>query len=73
MLNFVQWCEKKNYELPAMTENQTRAGHSQEYPDGYSRSQYPPAYFAPTNATSYLDLANAKKISMRKDATNTPL
>lgn len=73
MIDFVTWCQNKSLRLPATQENVTRAGHSQEYPDAYSRSQYPDAYFAPTNATSYLDLKNAKKIKMQKGAGETPV
>ena len=73
MLDFVNWCGNKGLPLPATSENTDRAGVSQEYPDGYVRSQYPDAYFAPTVATSYLDLKNAKKVKNKKDAGNTPL
>ncbi len=73
MINFVDWCQAKNLPLPTTDENTHRAGLSQEYPSGYVRSQYPPAYFAPTVATAYLDLKNAKKVKDRKDAGNTPL
>lgn len=70
---FVKWCEGNSLPLPSVAENTHRAGLSQEYPSGYVRSQYPDAYFAPTVATSYLDLKNAKKVKDRKDAGNTPL
>lgn len=73
MIDFVNWCQSKSLPLPATAENTHRAGLSQEYPDGYVRSQYPDAYFAPTVATAYLDLKNAKKVSMKKGAGNTPL
>ena len=73
MIDFVKWCENKKLALPALDENTKRAGVSQEYPTGYIRNQYPDAYFAPIVATSYLDLKNAKAVSDRKDAGNTPL
>jgi hypothetical protein len=70
MINdFINWCQSKNLPLPAETnENVTRSGIRPQYPDGYVRSQYPDAYFAPTSATTYLDLKNAKKIKHKKDA-----
>jgi hypothetical protein len=81
--NFIKWCEDKSLPLPTVDENTKRAGTSQEYPDGYIRSQYcnlgdpekspGPAYFAPISATAYLDLKNAKKVKNKKDAGNTPL
>ena len=71
--DFVKWCNGNNLPLPNVAENTHRAGLSQEYPSGYVRSQYPDAYFAPTVATAYLDLKNAKKVRDRKDAGNTPL
>jgi hypothetical protein len=62
MIDFLNWCGGKNLPLPT-NENTKRAGVSQEYPDGYVRSQYPAdAYFAPYSATAYLDLKNAKKV-----------
>lgn len=73
MLDFMNWCQTKKLPLPTTEENTKRAGASQEYPDGYVRSQYPDAYFPPIVATSYLDLKNAKKVKHRKDAGNTPL
>lgn len=63
MINFLNWCQEKSLPLPAeVSENTKRAGTSQEYPDGYVRSQYPDAYFAPYSATAYLDLKNAEKV-----------
>lgn len=73
MIDFVNWCQNKKLPLPTTDENTKRAGLSQEYPSGYIRNQYPDAYFAPVVATAYLDLKNAKKVSDRKDAGNTPL
>ena len=61
MIDFLNWCDGKSLPLPT-NENTKRAGVSQEYPDGYVRSQYPDAYFAPYSATAYLDLKNAKKV-----------
>lgn len=67
MFDFVNWCRAENLPLPATTsENTKRAGISQEYPDGYVRSQYPDAYFAPISATAYLDLKNQKSNNRRK-------
>lgn len=81
--NFIKWCENKSLPLPSVDENTKRAGASQEYPDGYIRSQYcdignaeggaSKAYFAPISATAYLDLKNAKKVKHTKGAGNTPL
>lgn len=74
MIDFINWCQGKKLPLPTTDEGSTkRAGVSQEYPDGYVRSQYPDSYFAPTVATAYLDLKNAKKVRNVKDAGNTPL
>jgi hypothetical protein len=73
MIDFIHWCQSKRLPLPTTDENTHRAGLSQEYPDAYVRSQYPDAYFAPTVATAYLDLKNAKKAKMKKDAGNTPV
>lgn len=71
MINdFVKWCASKNLPLPTMAENTHRSGQRPQYPDGYVRSQYPDAYFAPISATSFLDLKNAKKVKERKDAGN---
>jgi len=62
MLDFFNWCSTKSLPIPATTsENSTRTGVKPQYPDGYVRSQYPAAYFAPTSATAYLDLKNSKK------------
>jgi hypothetical protein len=66
--DFVNWCANKNLPLPATLENTHRSGIRPQYPDGYVRSQYPDGYFAPTSATAYLDLKNAKKIKNKKDA-----
>ena len=63
MINFVNWCAEKSLPLPTTDENTTRSG---------IRGQYPDAYFAPTSATAYLDLKNAKGKKMVKDAGNTP-
>lgn len=73
MQDFINWCKQMKLALPSTSENTHRAGLSQEYPSGYVRSQYPDGYFAPTVATAYLDLKNAKKVKDRKDAGNTPL
>ena len=73
MIDFIKWCQSKKLPLPSTDENTHRAGLSQEYPSGYVRSQYPDAYFAPTVATAYLDLKNAKKVKDRKDVGKTPL
>lgn len=73
MFDFVNWCQSKKLPLPATEENVTRSGIRPQYPDGYVRSQYPDGYFAPTSATAFLDLKNAKKVKSRKDAGNTPL
>lgn len=72
MLNFVTWCSNKNLPLPTTSENTTRSGIRGQYPDGYVRSQYPDGYFAPTSATAYLDLKNAKGIKNVKGAGNAP-
>jgi hypothetical protein len=71
--NFIKWCEDNSLPLPSVAENTKRAGVSQEYPDGYVRSQYPDAYFPPIVATAYLDLKNAKNVKHVKGAGNTPL
>jgi len=83
--DFIKWCSGNSLPLPSVSEHTKRAGVSQEYPTGYIRNQYPDAYFAPTVATSYLDLKNAKsgtplkgpgssgKYKDVKDAGNTPL
>lgn len=61
MFDFINWCRSEKLPLPPMaSENTKRAGVSQEYPPGYVQSQYPDAYFAPYNATAYLDLKNQK-------------
>lgn len=73
MIDFINWCGTKKLPLPSTDENTHRAGVSQEYPSGYVRNQYPDAYFAPTVATAYLDLKNAKKAKDRKDVGTTPL
>ena len=74
MLTFVQWCELNKLPLPAnANENATRTGMKPQYPDGYLRSQYPDAYFAPTSATSFLDLKNSKKVKEVKGAGETPV
>lgn len=73
MLDFIQWCEETNKKLPNLAENTHRSGIRPQYPDAYVRSQYPDAYFTPTSATAYLDLKNAKKMKMRKDAGETPV
>jgi len=63
MLDFIEWAKENGLDLPAINENQTRSGVRGQYPDGYVRSQYPDGYFAPTSATAFLDLKNAKGIS----------
>lgn len=68
MLDFINWCSAKSLPLPTTDENTTRSGIRPQYPDAYVRSQYPDAYFAPTSATAYLDLKNAKGKKMVKDA-----
>lgn len=73
MIDFITWANTNSLPLPTSNENTKRAGLSQEYPDGYVRSQYPDGYFSPIVATAFLDLKNANKVSMRKDAGNTPL
>ncbi len=77
MIDFVNWCSTKSLPLPTASnttaENTHRSGIRGQYPDAYVRSQYPDAYFAPTSATAYLDLKNAKGKKMVKDAGNTPL
>ncbi len=74
MIDFINWCEGKKLPLPAtQTENTHRSGIRGQYPDGYVRSQYPDGYFAPTSASAFLDLKNAKGIKNVKDAGNTPL
>lgn len=67
-VDFVNWCQSKNLPLPATSENTTRSGIRPQYPDAYAGRgyAYPDAYFAPTSATAYLDLKNAKKISHKK-------
>lgn len=66
MLDFVNWCQDKKLPLPTTAENTTRSGIRPQYPEGYVRSQYPDAYFAPTSATSFLDLKNSKKVTSKK-------
>jgi hypothetical protein len=61
MIDFTTWCETKNLPLPTVAENTHRSGQRPQYPDGYVRSQYPDGYFAPTSATSFLDLKNSRK------------
>ena len=74
MFDFFQWCESKKLPLPAVSENTTRSGIRGQYPDAYVRSQYPDAYFAPTSATAFLDLKNAKGAKSVKDKTgDTPV
>jgi len=63
MIDFIEWAKQNSLDLPEINENQTRS-------DGYVRSQYPDAYFAPTSATAFLDLKNAKGIS-HKTGANT--
>lgn len=72
-LDFINWCQSKKLPLPATEENTTRSGIRGQYPDAYVRSQYPDGYFAPTSATAFLDLKNAKGKKMVKDAGNSPL
>jgi hypothetical protein len=70
--DFINWCQAKNLPLPSENtqENTTRSGIRGQYPDGYVRSQYPDGYFAPTSATAFLDLKNAKKVKNVKGAGN---
>lgn len=68
MLDFIEWCKEHGKEIPDLNENQTRSGIRPQYPDGYVRSQYPDGYFAPTSATTFLDLKNSKKISHKSGA-----
>jgi hypothetical protein len=70
MLDFIEWCKDSGKELPEINENQTRSGIRGQYPDGYVRSQYPDGYFAPTSATAFLDLKNAKSVK-HKTGENT--
>ena len=74
MIDFINWCQTKNLPLPqaetTTKENTTRSGIRPQYPDGYVRSQYPDGYFAPSSATAFLDLKNAKKTRSVKDAGN---
>jgi len=73
-LDFIEFCAVKGLPLPAThNENTKRAGVSQEYPDGYVRSQYPDAYFAPIVATAYLDLKNAKSGNRKAAGPSSPL
>jgi hypothetical protein len=72
MLDFVNWCSTKSLPIPATTsENATRTGIRPAYPEGYLRSQYPDAYFAPTSATAYLDLKNSKNTKSVRGGANT--
>lgn len=73
MLDFIKWCETKNRNLPSVEENTTRSGIRGQYPDAYVRSQYPDAYFAPTSATAFLDLKNAKGVKSKAAPGNTPV
>lgn len=74
MIDFITYCQSRKLPLPATEENTHRSGIRGQYPDGYVRSQYPDAYFAPTSASTYLDLMNAKKFTKSvKDAGNTPV
>jgi hypothetical protein len=70
MQDFFKWCEDNKLVLPTMSENTHRSGIRGQYPDAYVRSQYPDAYFAPTSASAYLDLKNAKGIK-NKAPNNT--
>lgn len=62
MDDFVTWCDNKNLTLPPVQENTHRAGIKGIYPDAYAGRgyAYPDEYFAPTSATAFLDLKNAK-------------
>jgi hypothetical protein len=74
MLDFIKWCESKNFSLPPVSENATRTGIRPYYPDAYKRAQYPDAYFAPVSATAFLDLKNKDKFKSVKDKTgDSPL
>lgn len=61
MIDFLQWVEEQNLELPTLTdaeegnkepvgENTKRSGISANYPDAYARGQYPHKYFNPVAA-----------------------
>lgn len=65
MIDFIEWCKQNNKSIPDVNESQTRSGIRPQYPDGYVRSQYPDGYFAPTSATAFLDLKNAKSVTSK--------
>jgi hypothetical protein len=50
-----------------MNENRIRTGLRFGYPDGYYRSQYPPAYSMPSSATAGLDLEIEKLAPMGQE------
>lgn len=56
MKTFINWCEEKKLELPAIDENRVRTGITANYPDAYVRAQYPELNFPPHKATAPLDL-----------------
>lgn len=43
-------------EEPTTKENRIRTGMTANYPDAYSRAQYPDGYNPPVKATAFLDL-----------------
>lgn len=71
--NFIEWCAANKLPLPTQSEGIKRAGVSQEYPPGYVQSQYPDAYFAPYNATAYLDLKNQKSNNRKAPKVSNPV
>lgn len=66
MKNFLQWAEENQLDLSIVTdtepakkttkENTKRTGMTANYPDVYSRGQYPKGYMTPIKATAALDL-----------------
>lgn len=72
MLDFIEWCKENELDLPVdLSENTHRSGIRGQYPDAYVRDQYPDAYFAPTSATAFLDLKNAKGVRSVKGGKDT--
>ncbi len=72
MKSFTQWAKDNSLDLPPVSEDTKRGGIHTAYPSAYVRSQYPDAYFAPTSATAYLDLQNAKKIRDKAPSNGAP-
>ena len=68
MKTFIQWAEKAQKELPLFEpigENTKRAGIARwAYPDAYTRSQYPDAYFMPIAADAM------QKMGVKKASNN---